>query len=55
VEFKLENEVFKKDFKHEKITSEPKRFEHLKKEEVQNATNALKSWVLQVLCSMMQK
>jgi hypothetical protein len=28
---------------------ETKQFEHFKKEEVQSATNALKSWVVQVL------
>jgi hypothetical protein len=51
VESKLENKVFEKDFKHEKDALGPKQFEHLIKEEVQNATNALKSWVIQVLSS----
>jgi hypothetical protein len=49
VESKLESEVFKKDFKHEKDALSTKQFEHLKKKEVQKATNALKSWIIQVL------
>jgi hypothetical protein len=51
VESKLENKVF--DFKHEKYALGSKRFqiEHLIKEEVHCATNALKSWVIQVLSS----
>jgi hypothetical protein len=40
---------FEKDFKHEKDALWTKLFEHLKKEEVQSATNALKSWKIQVL------
>jgi hypothetical protein len=47
----LENEVFEKDFKHDKDALGPKRFEHLKKEEVQSMTIALRSWIIQVLSS----
>jgi hypothetical protein len=35
VESKLENEVFEKDFKHEKDALETKQFEQFKKKEVQ--------------------
>jgi hypothetical protein len=48
VESKLENEVFEKDFKHEKDILGLKQSEHLKKEEVQTATNSFKIWVIQV-------
>jgi hypothetical protein len=51
VESKLENKVFEKDIKHEKDALVTKQFERSKKEEVQSATNALKSWIIQVLCS----
>ena len=51
MESKLENEVFEKDFKHEKDALGLKRFEHLKKEVVQSVTSALKSWITQVLSS----
>ena len=51
MESKLENEVFEKDFKHEKDILGLKQFEHLKKEEVQTATNSFKSWVIQVFSS----
>jgi hypothetical protein len=51
VESKLENKVFEKDFKHEKDALGPKQFKHLKKEEVQSATNALNSWIIQALFS----
>jgi hypothetical protein len=51
VESKLENEVFEKVSKLEKDALDTKQFEHLKKEEVQSATKAFNSWVIQVLSS----
>jgi hypothetical protein len=49
IEQRLQNDIFHKEFEHEKKQLSPRRFQSLINKEVRSATRGLKNWVNQIL------